>query len=105
VLAFSVSGRTREFGIRLALGAQPGRILAGVIFEGTVLAVLGVGVGFFLGFVGSRILNKYIAELQIPGPLPLIAAGALILLAAVVASMIPAARAARVDAASTLRGE
>jgi len=105
VLAFSVSGRTREFGIRLALGAQPRRILGSVLLEGTVLAVIGVGAGFILGFAGSRVLNKYVAELQIPGPLPLIASGLVILLAAVVASMIPAARAARVDAASTLRGE
>ncbi|HMI49872.1 MAG TPA: ADOP family duplicated permease [Candidatus Saccharimonadales bacterium] len=105
VLAFSVSGRTREFGIRLALGAQPRAILTGVLLEGTVLAIIGVGVGFLLGFAGSRVLNKYVAELQVPGPLPLIASGVLILLAAVVASMIPAARAARVDAAATLRGE
>lgn len=105
VLAFSVSGRTREFGIRLALGALPRRILAGVVFEGTVLALIGVAAGFVLGFGGARMLSRYVAELQIPGPGPLVAAGAMILLAAVVASMVPAARAARVDAASTLRGE
>src|SRR6185312_13830791 len=42
VLAFSVSGRTREFGIRMALGAEPGRILAGVVHEGLVMATIGV---------------------------------------------------------------
>jgi ABC-type antimicrobial peptide transport system permease subunit len=105
VLAFSVSGRTREFGIRLALGAQPRAILTGVVLEGTVLAAIGVSAGFLLGFAGSRVLSKYIAELQVPGPLPLVGSGVVILLAAIVASLIPAARAARVDAAATLRGE
>jgi putative ABC transport system permease protein len=105
VLAFSVSGRTREFGIRLALGAQPRSILAKVLLEGLVLASLGVGTGVLLGFAFARVLGKYIAETQVPGALPLIASAAVILAAAVIASALPAARAARVDAVQALRSE
>jgi putative ABC transport system permease protein len=105
VLAFSVSGRTREFGIRLALGAQPRSILAKVLLEGLVIASLGVGAGVLVGFAFARVLSKYIAETQVPGALPLIASATVILAAAVIASALPAARAARVDAVQALRAE
>jgi putative ABC transport system permease protein len=105
VLAFSVSGRTREFGIRLALGAQPRSILAKVLLEGLVIASLGVGTGVLVGFAFARVLSKYIAQTQVPGALPLIASAAVILAAAVIASALPAARAARVDAMQALRTE
>jgi ABC-type antimicrobial peptide transport system permease subunit len=105
VLAFSVSGRTREFGIRLALGAQPGSILAKVLLEGVVIACVGVGAGVLVGFGFVRVLGKYIAEAQMPGVLPLIASALVILTAAVIASAMPAARAASVDAVQALRAE
>jgi putative ABC transport system permease protein len=105
VLAFSVSGRTREFGIRLALGAQPRSIVGKVLLEGLVIAGLGVGVGVLVGFAFARVLSKYIAETQVPGALPLIASAVLILAAAVIASALPAVRAARVDALQALRTE
>ncbi|HEX4321679.1 MAG TPA: ADOP family duplicated permease [Acidobacteriaceae bacterium] len=105
VLAFSVSGRTREFGIRLALGAQPRGILINVLSEGLVIAAIGVSAGFVIGIGLSRLIGKYIADVQAPGALPLIASAALILLAAVIASVLPAARAARVNAVEALRSE
>jgi putative ABC transport system permease protein len=105
VLAFSVSGRTREFGIRQALGAQPRSILAKVLSEGLVIAGVGVAAGFVVGFVLERTIGKYIGEVQLPGALPLIASAAVILAAAVIASALPAARAARVDPAEALRSE
>jgi predicted permease len=105
VLAFSVSGRTREFGIRLALGAQPGNILSKVLLEGLVIASLGVGAGVLVGFGFARVLGKYIAEAQMPGVLPLVASAFVIVAAAVIASALPAARAARVDAVQALRSE
>jgi putative ABC transport system permease protein len=105
VLAFSVSGRTREFGIRQALGAQPRSILAKVLSEGLVIASVGVVAGFLVGFVLERTIGKYIGEVQLPGALPLIASAAVILAAAVIASALPAARAARVDPAEALRSE
>jgi ABC-type antimicrobial peptide transport system permease subunit len=105
VLAFSVSGRTREFGIRLALGAQPRIILAKVLSEGAVIAILGVFAGVLVGLGLARVLGKYMAEAQTPGPVILIASAAVLLAAAVIASVLPAARAARVDAVQALRSE
>jgi ABC-type antimicrobial peptide transport system permease subunit len=105
VLAFSVSGRTREFGIRMALGAQPRSILTKVLLEGLVIAGIGVAAGFLVGFALERVIGKYLGEIQLPGALPLIASAAVILAAAVIASALPAARAARVDAIQALRSE
>jgi putative ABC transport system permease protein len=105
VLAFSVSGRTREFGIRQALGAQPRSILAKVLSEGLVIAGAGVVAGVVVGFALERTIGKYIGVVQLPGALPLIASAAVILAAAVIASALPAARAARVDPAVALRSE
>ena len=105
VLAFSVSGRTREFGIRMALGAQPRSILTNVLSEGLVIAAIGVATGVVVGFALARTIGGYSAEVKVPGPLPLIASGAVILAAAVIASALPAARAARVDPVQALRSE
>jgi len=105
VLAFSVSGRTREFGIRQALGARPNEILADVLREGFIIAAIGVVTGITVGYVCARTLAKYITEVQIPGVSPLLASAILILAAALIASAIPAARAARVDAVQALRSE
>ncbi len=105
VLAFSVSGRTREFGIRQALGAQPRSILAKVLTEGLVIAGAGVVAGVVVGFALERTIGKYVGIVQLPGVLPLIASAAVILAAAVIASAMPAARAARVDPAEALRSE
>jgi ABC-type antimicrobial peptide transport system permease subunit len=100
-----VSGRTREFGIRLALGAQPRSILSGVLKEGVVMAIAGVAAGVLVGFAFTRVIAKYLADVQLPGALPLIASAAVILAAAVIASALPAARAARVDAVEALRSQ
>jgi len=105
VLAFSVSGRTREFGIRMALGAKPSNILRGVLLDGLAIAAIGVGAGLVVGFALTRILARYVAEVQQPGALATVAAALVILTAAIVASAIPAARAARVNAVEALRAE
>jgi putative ABC transport system permease protein len=105
VLAFSVSARTREFGIRLALGSQPEQLLRSVVAEGAVMAVAGVLAGAALGFLVARLAARYFLDVKMPGLLP-VAASALVLVAvAVVASMLPAARAARVDIIQALRTE
>lgn len=105
VLAFSVSARTREFGIRLALGSQPERILKTVVIEGAVMAVAGVVAGAAFGFVAARLAGAYFADLKMPGALPVIISALVLLTAAVVASMLPAVRAARVDVIQALRSE
>ncbi len=105
VLAFSVSGRTREFGIRQALGAQPHTILTKVLSEGMMIASVGVTAGLVIGFILERTIGQHFAELRVPGILPLFVSAVLILAAAVIASALPAVRAARVDPAVALRSE
>src|SRR6202007_2290413 len=84
VLAFSVSGRTREFGIRLALGSQPYHLLRSVIAEGAVMATLGVVAGAVLGFVLARLAGTYLLDISKPSALPVVASIVVLLLAAVV---------------------
>ena len=105
VLAFSVSGRTREFGIRMALGAQPSNILTNVLLEGLVIASIGVATGIVLAFAFAGAIGKYVAGVQLPGALAFIASAVVLLAAAVIASAVPAARAASVNAVETLRSE
>ncbi len=105
VLAFSVSARTREFGIRLALGSQPQRLLKGVVVEGAVMAVAGVLTGAAFGYVAARLAGSYFFEVKMPGALPVILSAFVLLAAAVVASWLPAARAARIDVIEALRSE
>jgi putative ABC transport system permease protein len=105
VLAFSVSARTREFGIRLALGSQPENLLRGVVAEGVLMAAVGVLAGAAFGLVVARVAGSYFGDLKMPGALPVIVSAFVLLGAAVVASMLPAARAARVDVIQALRSE
>jgi predicted permease len=105
VLAFSVSGRTREFGIRMAVGSQPSAILGGVLLEGVVMGLAGVLAGCAIGFVIARVAQGLIPELQSLNVWPLAASAALLLFAAVAASLVPAMRAARVDVIQALRAE
>jgi len=105
VLAFSVSSRTREFGIRLALGSQPRQLLTGVIGEGAVMATAGILAGGLSGFLLARLAATYFQGLRAPGALSVIGATLVLMAAAVVASAIPAARAARVDVVQALRSE
>jgi len=105
VLAFSVSARTREFGIRLAIGSQPKRLLAGIVGEGVLMAAIGVAIGGAVGFVTARIIGSYVTGVQLPGLLPILGSALVLLLAAAIASLLPAARAARVDVVQALRTE
>jgi putative ABC transport system permease protein len=105
VLAFSVSGRTREFGIRMALGAQPRNILTDVLLQGLAIAGIGVAAGVVFGIAFARLVSRYVTEAHLPGLLTFVASAFVILAAAVIASAIPAARAARVNAVEALRSE
>ena len=105
VLAFSVSARTREFGIRLALGSQPGNLLRGVMTEGAIMAGAGLLAGAAFGFAAARLAGHYLLEVQMPGALPVVLSAVVLVTIAVVASMVPAARAARVDVIQALRTE
>jgi putative ABC transport system permease protein len=105
VLAFSVSARTREFGIRLAIGSQPRHLLAGIIAEGALMAGAGVVTGALCGFALARLLGRYFLSVQMPGPVPVVGATVVLLVAAIVAAVVPAARAARVDVMQALRSD
>ena len=105
VLAFSVSARTREFGIRLAIGSEPRHLLTRVLGEGVGIAAVGVAAGAVGGIVLARVIGTYVTDVRMPGTLPTIAAAALLVAAAVLASLMPAARAARVDVIQALRSE
>src|SRR6516165_10850417 len=105
VLAFSVSGRIREFGIRLAVGAQPRHLLLGVVGEGALMATTGVLIGAACGYGITKLAVRYFPDLQMPTAAPLIASVGVLLAAAIIASAFPAERAARVDVTEALRSE
>jgi putative ABC transport system permease protein len=105
VLAFSVSARTREFGIRIALGSQPLDLLRGVIAEGAVMAAAGVLAGVAIGFVLARLAARYFLDMKMPGAFPVSVSALVLMTVAVVASLLPAARAAHIDVTEALRSE
>jgi len=105
VLAFSVSARTREFGVRLAIGSAPRQLLARVLGEGVVIAAIGIAAGAVGGYALARVAARSFGHVQLPGAVPVIGATAVLIGAAVVASLVPAARASRVDVMQALRSE
>jgi putative ABC transport system permease protein len=105
VLAFSVSGRIREFGVRLALGSAPRHLLTIVVKDGLVMAVTGVVVGALGGFALARLAGSYFPDVRIPDAAAIIGSVFVLLAAAVIASALPAIRAARVDVMEALRSE
>jgi predicted permease len=105
VLAFSVSARMREFGIRLALGSQPQRLFKNVIAEGAAMAAAGIVAGAVFGFILAQVARSYFADVTMPGLGPVSASAFVLLAVAVAASMLPAARAARVDIIQALHAE
>jgi predicted permease len=105
VLAFSVSTRTREFGVRLAIGSTPKQLLSSVLKEGVAIVATGITTGALLGYALARLAAAYFGEARMPGILPAVAAAAVLSGAAVIAALIPAARASRVDVLQALRSE
>ena len=105
VLAFSVSARTREFGVRLAIGSAPRHLLGRVLSEGAVIAVIGIAAGAAGGYALARVAAGFFDHVELPGVLTLAGAAAVLIAAALVASLLPATRAARVDVMQALRSE
>ncbi len=105
VLTFSVTARTREFGIRLALGSQPKDLLRGVIVEGALMAAAGVAFGAAFGFLLARLAERYFFDVKMPGAWPVAVSAIVLMTVAMVASTLPAVRAARVDVMQALRFE
>jgi predicted permease len=105
VLAFSVSARTREFGIRLAIGSAPRHLLTGVLGEGAVIAGAGIVVGAAGGLALAGVAAGFIPGIRIPGALAIVGAATILVAAAILASLVPAARASRVDVIRALRSD
>jgi predicted permease len=105
VLAFGVSARTREFGVRLAIGSTPRGLLFKVVSEGTMIVAAGLLAGLAGGYLFATIASSYFESVQLPSVEALAAAAGILVAAAVTASMMPALRASRVDVLQALRSE
>lgn len=105
VLAYSVRRRVREIGIRIALGARIGDILRLVVFDGMKPAIFGVGVGLVGALALSRVLARLIYGVHATDPLTFVAVSILLTAVALLASVVPAWRASRVQPVNTLRDE
>jgi macrolide transport system ATP-binding/permease protein len=105
VVSFSVAQRTREIGIRVAIGATPAQVLRLVMSQGFALSVLGVVVGAALALASSRILVGMLYGVAPRDPLTLAAVAASLMAVALVACVVPARRALRVDPTTALRYE
>jgi putative ABC transport system permease protein len=105
VLSCAVTERTREIGIRLALGAQPSRVLRQVVSQGLSLALTGAAVGLAAAFVLTRAMRALLFETGPTDPLTFIAVPVLVVIVALAASFLPARRATRVDPGRALRAE
>jgi len=105
VMAYSVAQRTHEFGIRMALGAPPARVLKQVLLEGGRLTALGLAFGLFAAFVLTRLMASLLFGVKPSDPATLGGAAALLALVALTACYIPARRATRIDPMVALRYE
>jgi predicted permease len=105
LMSYSVAGRTREIGVRMALGATRGKLVALVLREAMTMVVIGVALGIPLAIVASRALRTMLFEVTPVDPLSLAATAIVLLLVASLAAFIPARRATKVDPMVALRYE
>ena len=105
VLAYSVAARTREFGIRTAVGADPGRLLAEVMRRGLAITVVGIITGMLGATFASRLLQRLLFGITPADPATFAAVTILFLMIATVACLFPARRATRIDPVVALRAE
>jgi predicted permease len=105
LLAFAVSQRSRELGVRRALGEQAGSILRRVVGEGLWLATAGVAIGVFVAYLAARAMGALLAGVQPGDPVTIVVAAGLCFVTAIAGCVRPAVRASRVDPISALRGD
>jgi putative ABC transport system permease protein len=105
LISYSVTQRTREIGIRVALGARPSQVISGVLKEGFVLAIAGVAVGLAGALAVTRVLSTFLFGVGATDPLTFTIVSLLLLSIALAASYIPSRKALRVDPLTALRAE
>lgn len=105
VLAYSVAQRTREFGLRMAMGAKPGDVLGLILRESATLTLFGLAAGMMLAAISARFVSSQISGINALDPLTYGGVGLLLAAVAFVASYVPARRAAKVDPMVALRYE
>ncbi|MGE5732315.1 MAG: FtsX-like permease family protein [Gemmatimonas sp.] len=105
VIAYVVTLRTRELGVRIALGAQPRAVAAMVTRQGLLLSGVGIAIGLALVVVVARFLRSFLFEVAPTDPVTLASAAGTLVAFALLASWIPARRAARVDPTEALRAD
>jgi predicted permease len=103
VLAFSISGRPREIGIRMALGARAGGIARLVVREGMTLVLIGLTTGLAVAIVGSRSLASFLYDVSVTDRVAFVGGPLLLAAVAAAACLIPARRATRVDPREAMR--
>ncbi len=104
VVAFSISIRAQEIAIRMALGAQRGNIARLVLFSGTRLALAGCGIGLLAAFAVSRLVSSFLFEVSATDPWIYAGSVVIMIFVALLASALPAVRAASADPVDALRG-
>lgn len=105
VIAYVVSRRTREIGIRMAIGARTVDVVALVLREGIVMVLAGAAVGLALALAAARAIESILFGVASTDPLVFAGVVGLLVTAALAASLVPAVRAARLDPVRALRGE
>jgi len=105
VISYSVARRTREVGIRMALGARPGIVLGLVLRQGLKLAIIGIGIGAVVSAIVAQVLQSMLYGVSAVDPVAYAGAGFVLLAVAAIANLIPALRAARTDPMRALRWE
>jgi ABC-type antimicrobial peptide transport system permease subunit len=105
VLAYTVTQRTREFGIRLALGAQTGDVLGMVFWQGLRLAAIGLAIGMVGSYFLTRLMTSLLFEVKPADPVVFLLVSVLLAIVALVASLIPSLRATRINPVAALRYE
>jgi putative ABC transport system permease protein len=105
VLSYSVSQRTREIGLRMAIGAQPGGVLLLIVRQGMAVALAGIAVGVAVAVAVSRVLSALLYGIQPRDPVTFLIVATVLALVALIACYVPGRRAARLDPVLALREE